>query len=1171
MKSNYIIFIIGILLILVGIEKSLGQEHNGQIMLRTFRELENIFVHQIIYRNPSTIFLFSQNWDFFKWNGKNWEKIKFPDEIQNKNILLFPYDFNHYLISYTNNERDYHSKLIYYDGVNWRKIPNLQPYLINTVSFVDSHRFWAGGLNGSLFFYNGQKVLLKQPPEIGNIYAISAYDENNFFTIISTDKKKNSESKLIKYEWGQWKKILNLDQNISYMFFWTPDSGILLNKKGQIYLFANQELNLLSNIQIPYPFYFVFVKQQKTGYFWFNRAFWKITLNGHIEKIFDYPSLGVIYPVENGYLLLEKEQIFYSGKDSIGVPLSAQKPRFIMKPLSNNNSMGVSHYNFQDGRKGLYFVIPMQINKFSALQPNFEYGIENIRFQEQLFLSGLLDFQNKEYYWDASLAFGDLDNDGDRDAILSNLKGLCHFFENIGQDQFRDITSELDVQIEGRINIIQLIDFNLDGYLDLVFGDELGPMRFVLNKGFMRFKEITSEFSTLGNLTSYMPAFADLDGDGDADFLAYSLNQGIRYFENTGLNSQKLPVFVERSGQSQALTNHFEYFTQSVTFSDYDNDGDLDILLANRNHPLKLFRNEGHFYFVDVSHIINNQKRFLAYGAAWGDLDQDGYQDFVLSTLGKNYIFWNHNAQYFDADSTHISMNNYSYTTNIVLDDLEDDGDLDLIICNYYFPNDFLGINQLNQKSFIGLKLACKKACNTEGIGSNVYLYELNSAGQKKLKGMRYIQTATSYNAHKLPVAYFGVEPGKTYQALIQYPGGQTQRIRNLKAGQVYLIEDNVKFSIWDRLAFFTQDWFLRKDKRSKVLQILLFVLIVAAFNFYIRRRTYWAVRPVLFFNTFIVSFYLLTNFILKNIFLNPGWLQSIYIIIVSSVVAFIFIEKYTISKNSELFQHELFDLFRQFHHSKGGLTQVDHLLFFCNNIKNTEKVQLWKEFNREILYFKNYTLPFIRSILQKSLLLKNLRGQAEKSLKLIKCLERFCARTLTPRDLNAFKQYLLQLKNNLLFLLKKIELEFASPVVDTITQTLYKFSHFTQVKIMQPPLSKQLQAVIPSESLSLVLANILQNAQEAMLSQKDRKLEINIVKNYDKIMIDIKDNGPGIAPELRSQIFEEGYSTKGTTGLGLYHARKILKHYGGDLQLLNNNPDKGATFRIILKEVRDE
>lgn len=108
-------------------------------------------------------------------------------------------------------------------------------------------------------------------------------------------------------------------------------------------------------------------------------------------------------------------------------------------------------------------------------------------------------------------------------------------------------------------------------------------------------------------------------------------------------------------------------------------------------------------------------------------------------------------------------------------------------------------------------------------------------------------------------------------------------------------------------------------------------------------------------------------------------------------------------------------------------------------------------------------------------------------------------------------------------------------------------------------------------QSLGQVFLNIVRNAFDALDGQADARVDIEArLQGSDgkprRVVISVRDNGPGIAPEHRDRIFDEFFSTKsegGGLGLGLSICREILAAMGGSIRLLL--PPRGTEFLIEL------
>jgi signal transduction histidine kinase len=108
----------------------------------------------------------------------------------------------------------------------------------------------------------------------------------------------------------------------------------------------------------------------------------------------------------------------------------------------------------------------------------------------------------------------------------------------------------------------------------------------------------------------------------------------------------------------------------------------------------------------------------------------------------------------------------------------------------------------------------------------------------------------------------------------------------------------------------------------------------------------------------------------------------------------------------------------------------------------------------------------------------------------------------------------------------------------------------------------------IPSTRITQIVLNLLLNAADAL---RDRAWSANLVEVRlgtadGRVVIEVRDNGPGLAPEARRHLFEAGHSTKpgAGSGLGLAISRQLARLSGGDITV-HCPPGDGTHFRVIL------
>ncbi len=94
---------------------------------------------------------------------------------------------------------------------------------------------------------------------------------------------------------------------------------------------------------------------------------------------------------------------------------------------------------------------------------------------------------------------------------------------------------------------------------------------------------------------------------------------------------------------------------------------------------------------------------------------------------------------------------------------------------------------------------------------------------------------------------------------------------------------------------------------------------------------------------------------------------------------------------------------------------------------------------------------------------------------------------------------------------------------------------------------------------------NLITNAIESLRETDHPTLTLTSQISGGNTILRISDNGCGVDERDRERIFEDGYSTKGSTGFGLAHAKKIVEAHGGSVKLVNSDLGTGSTFEVII------
>ncbi|MFZ5972532.1 MAG: FG-GAP-like repeat-containing protein [Bacteroidota bacterium] len=187
-------------------------------------------------------------------------------------------------------------------------------------------------------------------------------------------------------------------------------------------------------------------------------------------------------------------------------------------------------------------------------------------------------------------------------------------------------------------------DYQSDGDLDLVVGEQLGYVHLVLNEGTAtepRFTYVEYENNPFRDIvlgdTYGKPAFTDFDGDGDDDFFIGTGSGGqIRYFANdNGTFVEQLQPWGtpgELTGNPMRKVGYFPPGFATVTPVDLNNDGHIDIVLSSEGDVPRVFRNDGTgnlFAHTTAGELLPGNP--IGDFANFVDWDRDGDLDLITS------------------------------------------------------------------------------------------------------------------------------------------------------------------------------------------------------------------------------------------------------------------------------------------------------------------------------------------------------------------------------------------------------------------------------------------------------------------------------------------------------------------------------------------------------------
>jgi hypothetical protein len=383
--------------------------------------------------------------------------------------------------------------------------------------------------------------------------------------------------------------------------------------------------------------------------------------------------------------------------------------------------------------------------------------------------------------WSASCAFADLDRDGDLDLFVTNYvkidpqhspfcgnarlhtRVFCHplnfeplsnvVYRNNGDGTFTDVSAQSGVgSYRGNGLGVIVTDFDDDGWPDVFVANDSMPNFLFQGRGGMRFDEVALRagvaVATDGKARAGMGVdTGDYDGDGQIDLAVTNLDFEMHSLYR-GLGHRLFAYATPESGIGPA-TLPFVGF--GVVFFDFDNDMLLDLAFAN-------------------GHIMDNAPQFRA-GATYAqrkllfrntgsrrflDVSRSAGPGFALEKVGRT----------------------------LVAGDIDNDGDLDLLVTNNGQSADLLRNDGGNRSNSLSVRVIGKES-NRDGIGVRL---RVTAGGRTQI---REVKAGSSYLGQNDLRQYFGLGAATRADRLeLRWPSGKTETLTNVPANYIVTIRE---------------------------------------------------------------------------------------------------------------------------------------------------------------------------------------------------------------------------------------------------------------------------------------------------------------------------------------------------------------------------------------------
>ena len=380
-----------------------------------------------------------------------------------------------------------------------------------------------------------------------------------------------------------------------------------------------------------------------------------------------------------------------------------------------------------------------------------------------LYVANYVDFRhflqttpNRSYIWKGlRVHFGPRGMKGGGDIL----------YRNQGDGTFADVTVETRVVDQDKLYGMGVIggDYDRDGDVDIYVANDTGPNFLYQNQGDGTFADIGwmigAAYGESGEAQGCMGiAYGDYDNDLYQDILVTNFWEQT----NTLYHNDRGAFFSDLSFDAGVGKESFQFLAWGTEFSDYDNDGDKDLFVANGHlfpqldranlgtsyaQTNQLFENLGDGTFVEVSQLAGEGLgiKKVSRGASFGDYDDDGDLDIFV-----------------------LNLNDYPTL-------LRNDGGN---------TNNWLVVKTIGTES------------NRDGIGARI---EVRCGG---LTQSAEIRSGASYLSHNDLRAHFGLGQREAIDLLVvRWPSGLEERFENLSANRLVVLQEGEGIVHIDRAA----------------------------------------------------------------------------------------------------------------------------------------------------------------------------------------------------------------------------------------------------------------------------------------------------------------------------------------------------------------------------------
>lgn len=395
----------------------------------------------------------------------------------------------------------------------------------------------------------------------------------------------------------------------------------------------------------------------------------------------------------------------------------------------------------------------------------------------------------------SAIAF-DFDRDGDIDIYLGSYfpdtnmfdldrKNVLHdswetsrnggnnvLYRNEGEGRFVDATKQVGLEDTGWTMAIGHADYDNDGWQDVYVANDYGPDKLFRNTGKGRFEDVTQRAIGTDTKKGMNAEFGDFDNDGDFDVYVTNVTEEFLHECNMLWQNNGDGTFTDVSTELNVCDTGWAW---GAKFLDYDNDGWLDLYVANG-----FFTGKGDYLEVLLPALWDSGED-PSDPAVWPPLNGMG-----IAGSEANVLFTNARGRSFVREQG-SGVEARADSRAVLLADFDNDGRVDMFVTNQD-AEALLYRNQIeNGHHWLQVHLR-GAAPNTDAIGARVVV----EAGGRRM--MREVNAGNGFGGASSFVQHFGLgKVARIDRIEVRWPGGEVQEWKGLDGGAILRLKQGSK------------------------------------------------------------------------------------------------------------------------------------------------------------------------------------------------------------------------------------------------------------------------------------------------------------------------------------------------------------------------------------------